>query len=303
MGGTISPADARDPATFSPDGDGQDDKLIIDQKLSEKATLSVEVRSTSGDLVRHFTVRVKRGRGQTTWDGRNDAHKVVPDGTYRVKLTPKDAAGNVGQTGVVVARVLTTLGQLTSSREGIDVKDGDRLAGSVTLSVHLRSDANVTWQILDRDNHVVATRYDTKGLHAGDLQWVWRGTRDNGKVVHNGWYKATITSTTKVGKVTRSVPIFVGAFRIDVSDGTPARGDRLTVTLTSSEKLKSPPTIVVTQPGVKPRTVDTTAGHGGVYTATFKLSSKGDPGTLGLAVSGTDINGGAQSSSRSIHIH
>jgi autotransporter-associated beta strand protein len=66
------------------------------------ASWTLTVRDAAGAVVRTFT-----GTGPAVvaaWDGRDDAGNVVPDGTYSVGLTARDAAGNTaaGMSGTVV---------------------------------------------------------------------------------------------------------------------------------------------------------------------------------------------------------
>jgi hypothetical protein len=84
---------ATKPAHFSPNGDGYRDSSEIGFDLSEPASVSFMVVDSEGTEVRRI-VSSSRLAGDTkhrfTWDGRDDAGNVVPDGTYRMRVVRRD---------------------------------------------------------------------------------------------------------------------------------------------------------------------------------------------------------------------
>jgi hypothetical protein len=56
--------------------------------LRKPDRITVEIVNGSGDVVRTLVRNrpSRRGRQQFSWDGRSDAHEVVPDGTYRPRV-------------------------------------------------------------------------------------------------------------------------------------------------------------------------------------------------------------------------
>jgi FlgD Ig-like domain len=84
---------ATQPAHFSPNGDGYRDSTRIGFDLSEPASVSFMVVDSEGKEVRQLvTDRNLAGdaKHRWTWDGRNDAGTVVPDGTYRMRVVRRD---------------------------------------------------------------------------------------------------------------------------------------------------------------------------------------------------------------------
>src|SRR5512144_1378529 len=64
------------------------DTAAIGFLLRKPDRLTVEIVNGSGEVVRTL-VRgraARRGTQQFTWDGRDDASEVVPDGTYRPRV-------------------------------------------------------------------------------------------------------------------------------------------------------------------------------------------------------------------------
>lgn len=80
-----------DQSLFSPNGDGGRDTVTGVYSLSELATVSVEVRGVGNQVVRHLLNEKKQSSGQysVAWDGRDEAGRVVADGTYRLVVRVK----------------------------------------------------------------------------------------------------------------------------------------------------------------------------------------------------------------------
>lgn len=73
--------------------------LSIRYTLSENAVVYVNVYTTNGTLVRKLATGQAKlaGLNSLVWDGKDDQGNVVPDGTYTVKITAMDSAGNTGE--------------------------------------------------------------------------------------------------------------------------------------------------------------------------------------------------------------
>lgn len=73
---------------FSPALEGNDGKAFIRFTTHETETITVRVTDKTGRTVRTI-INGKRVKGgvKRTWDGRDASGAVVPDGTYRVRIT------------------------------------------------------------------------------------------------------------------------------------------------------------------------------------------------------------------------
>ena len=77
--------------SISPDGDGVRDETTIGFTISQTATWTVEIRDAAGAVVRHMA-----GEGEvveTTWAGRDDNGKALPDGVYSLRADATSADG------------------------------------------------------------------------------------------------------------------------------------------------------------------------------------------------------------------
>ena len=100
------------PAVISPDGDGADDSLAIGYTLAAPAAVTLDVLAPDGSTVATLVPDAKLAAGgqSARWGGESLAG-IVADGTYTVRLTVTDAAGQVAQRSgtVTVVRAVRKL--------------------------------------------------------------------------------------------------------------------------------------------------------------------------------------------------
>jgi len=70
------------PNPFSPDGDGFDDELNVEYQISLGSNLTLKIYDVKGRLVRSLLNDQPAVSGNTVWDGKNDAGKIVRTGIY-----------------------------------------------------------------------------------------------------------------------------------------------------------------------------------------------------------------------------
>jgi len=70
------------PNPFSPDGDGFDDELKIEYQIPLGSNLTLKIYDLKGRLVRTLLNDQPAVSGNTIWDGRNDAGKIIRTGMY-----------------------------------------------------------------------------------------------------------------------------------------------------------------------------------------------------------------------------
>jgi subtilisin family serine protease len=84
---------------FYPYPDGYIDHYTPGFVLSEPATVTMTIRSSTGAIVRTLTASRPAGSTSMTWDGRNAAGTLLGAGTYYWTLLLQDVAGNRSITG------------------------------------------------------------------------------------------------------------------------------------------------------------------------------------------------------------
>ena len=287
---------------FSPNGDGYQDTIGFAVGASEPGLVTGTVRDAGDTKVDGVTVGVSSGSASLTWDGRDGSGQPVDDGLYAVVFQAKDRAGNRSETEVRPVAVYGSLSRVRVSTPLFFPQDGDRLSSRATLAFNLARKATVSWTVVNAAGTAVRTIMTDEPLEAGPRAWVWDGRSDSGAFVPRGAYATVVRAVDGDLSASHRASVRADAFKIAVSDATPARRQRITVTITSAEVLSKAPRLTVYQPGIRSWTVGTTKVRAGVYrvTITLKSSSKG---TLRLRPYGKDSGGRSQGSTLSIPLH
>jgi hypothetical protein len=219
-----------------------------------------------------------------------------------VRLSVRDLAGNTSDAEDRPVVVDRTLGFVSTSRTLFFPQDGDGLSPSTALGFKLASPATVDWTIVNSAGAVVRTLRTAAPLAAGSYTYTWNGRNDAGAFVPRGTYRSRVVAVEPLSTRTQQVSFIADAFRVAVSDTTPARGQRITVTATTAESLKTVPRLTVFQPGIASYTVSMATVSSGVYRATLTLKSS-STGSMRFRVYATDRNGAYQRSDLYVPLH
>jgi flagellar hook assembly protein FlgD len=283
---------------FSPDGDGVNDTTRLSWTLSEPGRGLFTIVEPGGREVLRRDVPWGVSGG-ITWDGRDAAGRAVADGNYKVTLSASDYAGN----DLVVRRTLIvtrTAGFLRTSPSLWYPSDGDALAASGTQSFRLTAGATTTLQVIDPGGNVVRTAWSGRALAAGAHDWVWRGRLDSGGIAAPGTYRVRLSATRDGVTQVLERPLRLAAFSISVSR-SPLRAARtVTIVSRSAELLSGRPTVTLSHPDGTRQSQRATRLADGRWTATFVVSSGSGPATI--SVSGVDVDGGTNRSTRTIAV-
>jgi flagellar hook assembly protein FlgD len=283
---------ASGPAVFSPNGDGTRDGVNVSFRSTEAGVVVAAVHDSSNHVVDSFSIAIGAGAGTITWDGRTSSGSYVPDGPYTVDLTPRDTAGNDGPALGADVVSYTALSMVRSSVGAFHPTDRDRYARTVRLSYTLDTAATVTWELVGPAGAVVATRHDHLAVAPGSYRWTWDGRLPSGAWAPVGTYTSRVTATDGTLTATESVAVYSGAFRITLSDATPARGQAIHVNILSAEPLRSAPSVSITQPGIRAYRVTSRRIGTNAYRVTIRLSRSARVGVLSIRVNGYDALGG-----------
>jgi flagellar hook assembly protein FlgD len=297
-----SVADPGSVPVFSPNGDGYRDTIGFTVGSSEPGRVLGTVRDASDATVDGLAVAVGSGEASLAWDGRDAGGAVVEDGVYTIAFVAEDEAGNRGGAETRTVAVYGALSHAGTSNAIFFPQDADNLAARVTLSFDLARAATVTWTVVDAAGIPVRTIMTDQPLGAGTRSFAWDGRDDAGGYVPRGAYRAIVRAAEGDLVASQAVAVQADAFRVVASDATPARGQRITVTVTTAEALEAAPRLAVYQPGISAWTIATTRVSAGVYRVTITLRTS-SAGTLRLKAYGTDSGGRSQFSSLYIPLH
>ncbi len=298
----LSPA-ATAISSFSPNGDGYRDTVALSATTSKPGSLAASVRDTSGTTLRTWSVASSGLPTAVTWDGRDTAGNVAPDGRYVVSIAPLDGGGNVGAAQQRTVSLVSALRAVASSVPVFYPQDLDRLAPTTTLSFSLARPMTVTWTLRDAAAKVIDTHLSAVALPAGSQSWVFDGRRSDGTMLPAGRYLSYVVASDGSVVVAQSVAFEADAFVVKPSDATPGRGQSITVTVTSAEPLAASPRLSVYQPGVTAWSAALARVSGSTYRATIKLRSGGSSGTVSFKVTGVDVAGATQRTTRAYPLH
>ena len=192
-----------DPATISPNGDGQADSATVTYTTNAVATVTVTLLDSAG--VQLATIgapgRLAAGEHSFSFDGLGQ-----PDGIYTIVVSAIDAAGISVSSQLTIAITRTLAG--ASLAPALLTPNGDGSGDQLTVSFQLAAPATVRLRVL-RDGKWVATPY-TGSLQAGPQSLGWNGAKRLGRTL-DGRYTAVIDATDAVGTATVSLPFLLDA--------------------------------------------------------------------------------------------
>ncbi|CAN5854742.1 hypothetical protein BH23CHL8_BH23CHL8_03700 [soil metagenome] len=290
---TVATSDETAPV-FTPNGDGLSDSIAVKHTLSEPSYLGIEVvRTGNENVVRRIRKWSPAGRSTTSWDGLRDDGSVAADGTYRVVFTPRDRAGNVGESAAVRVKVLTALKAPKVKPDLFFPNDEDQLAQTTRFIARLIKSGTVSWVVRDASGAVVRTGIDAADLDVGRLAWTWDGRDDAGERLPKGTYQTRVRIARSVGTYGHDVTVHLLPFWLDKPDRQLRRGQTVGLVITSAEPLKGKPIVKIRQPDKSFRpTVRKLSDTR--FTSSFKVRSGGRNGRVKVIVEGTDKGGGTQ---------
>jgi flagellar hook assembly protein FlgD len=196
---------AVNPATFSPNADTYQDKTTISYTTNESLYNTVAVYDAGGTLWKTLKSSTVLPAGQQTfvWDGRytppGGTATYVPDGTYSVRVTAVDGAGNAVQSSAPVT-VDTTISKIGVT-QSLFSPNGDGRRDTTSITYALTRDASVTMFIRDASGAIVRTIQDAVAEVAGGNQAVWDGTLGDGSVAPEGTYTAVVRAVNSIGTI------------------------------------------------------------------------------------------------------
>lgn len=185
---------------FSPDGDGNRDSLTLDHRVQEPAVQRGAIRNADGEAV-HSWGWDSSQPGEVTWDGRNSAGDVVPDGRFRYVFTAVDAAGNTSTETIENIRVSTEDFAVSIERAVPAFSpNGDGLRDVAAYRVSAQdADRVSSWTLTMNDSDGMTAAQRT-GSSAPDERITFDG-RSEGERLESGAYVAEFRVTYRNGDV------------------------------------------------------------------------------------------------------
>jgi hypothetical protein len=208
LAGTVATALAltgarADPATITPNGDGQADATTISYTLTVNGNVAVSVVDAGGAIVAQLEPKQWRRAGarSVAFDGAG-----LPDGAYLVHVAANATGGRSVAVDVPVT-VTRTLGRIALGAS-VMTPNGDGRDDVLSLTVPVTAPATLTVRIL-RDGRWVATPFAGEVV-PGEESVTWDGSKRLGKAL-DGSYVVSVEAVDAVGAATVELPFLLDA--------------------------------------------------------------------------------------------
>ena len=193
---------------FSPNGDGVKDSINLIPQILEREGINswkIDVQSSlesgTGPVVRSF-----EGRGAipafVTWNGRNNAGTVCPDGNYTAKFDVEYRSGNT-PSAVSLAFVLDTVPPQAELSVPYTIFAPNGNGARDILPIQVTTEGNDEWNAIITDSSNNLVRYWNWTGKVPAYPFPWDGKDQAGNSVPDGTYTYTLSSTDEAGNSTR----------------------------------------------------------------------------------------------------
>jgi flagellar hook assembly protein FlgD len=215
--GKLSPAiTSVSPSPFSPGDDGRNDHVRFRLHLPDPQRVTFRILNSNGQTVRgpHSSGLVGAGDHTLTWDGRNNAGKIVGDGSYTMAVVTSTGSGPTllsggDSAGVRVDHTPTAYRSITGKGATFfPMRDHylDAFSPSVTVNEGGRLWLEIT--------NARGARFRVIGkahASAGTFRLAWNGRDSRNALVRSGRYRYRYRSEDRAGNisVSRSYPVYV----------------------------------------------------------------------------------------------
>ncbi len=179
---------------FSPDGDGSKDNLAFRNAGSPEKTWTIDIADASGKVIRAYEYK-DSAPGDFTWDGTAADGKRAPDGTYSLKLSAEDEAGNKAVSEVRNITIDTTRPAVTiATDESVMSPNGDGIRDSLHITTSIESFQGLeSWKVfvLDPERKEVWTVQGGADTRP-EQSYLFSGLSSKGETLADGQFEAGV---------------------------------------------------------------------------------------------------------------
>ncbi|MBU1022324.1 MAG: hypothetical protein KKF07_06780, partial [Candidatus Margulisbacteria bacterium] len=270
------------PNPFSPDNDGAKDEITVSYSLSKDSYITARITDADGAVVK--TLSSSEFTGQyvgrigilsvptLTWDGKDEAGTVVPEGAYTFSLSSIDDSGNSGNTSIEV--VVDTLDPEKPQHSGLPAYTNQQ-----THTFSGTAEALSTVHLYNNDVLIAQTESDASGnfTHTISLN---PGGNQIYVVSEDSAGNQSVASTTSTVNFETENPV---VSNIAVSPN-PAKEGTVTINFDVSEELLENPSVTVNG-----NSANYSSNNGLSYVYVYDVTGADSQGQAVVVVSVTDL--------------
>lgn len=192
--------------TFSPDGDGNLDTLVISQDIAANSGSPIEnwtgkIVDENGDTVREYDFG-SNPPASVEWDGLKGDNSIAPDGKYNYVLSASDLSGNSSEirleSAVALDTTKTELMLAVSPRAFNPAASVRGTSASVALSPVVKSGSAVSSYTLEVKDASGANVWSQEGKSL-PASFSWNGKSSDGNICPDGNYTAYLSTKSANG--------------------------------------------------------------------------------------------------------
>lgn len=297
-------ATSANPPAFVPNWDGHTDTTVVEYRLTERSSVLVRIIDARGRVVATIAAgRRAPGTHMVSWDGRGTGGRLLPPGTYRVRVDARPvpaAAAASGQPGAAsMGSAVTVAGARAATIElqapPVAVR-GVRLgraalgrsakSSTTTVRFDLSTEASISAAIVDAQGRAVRT-LAARSMPAGANTLAWNGRSSGGQALEDGEYALVVAAS--------------GGGRPTATTRLPVRIDRTMPGLRMPRRLRAAATAkgIMVPVGVTVDEATTVAVRVGRRTVRRVL----EPGTHRLLLPGSSLGIVGSRRARTVQLH
>jgi flagellar hook assembly protein FlgD len=190
---------ATDLPAFSPNGDGVKDRILIKPILDfgrETEAYRLSIRDSGGKVVRSIEEE-KRVPADIPWDGKDDAGKVVSDGTYSAELLVTYINGNEPKAAVKPFILDTVFPEATVKVDGLTVRqDVQGSISPITVTQETSKEDLWTGELVSLSTNKTVAKMSWPGTAKS---FSWAGAGEDGRMVGDDKYLYRLWSEDLAG--------------------------------------------------------------------------------------------------------
>ncbi len=180
-------------------------------RLRRADTLTVTVRDSQGHEVRELVGggRFRKGLVGLTWDGRDDAGQLVPEGSYRIRIELRDARRTIVLPYPIRVDVTPPRLRLLSYGPRVFSPDGDHRSDNVKFRYRLSELGRVFVLVAGE------RRLESRLKKSGKLQWYGKS---QGRALPPRRYRVELVARDQAGNASKPIgPLVIRVRYIEVA--------------------------------------------------------------------------------------